>query len=195
MHYHKKYIEENLGLSFPLAPDKLLESVKDILKPRDKKPKLQSWLYVLLLILVVFGNLNCPTNNTVKQEILTDCLIAYNQLQSESILSEFKAIFWQHGATHNLKKMEDFKDEDFQYFEKEFWEVIKNKRKIVMQMPDGDKLIKEASLIFNHENFTDRFNEFINNHRRGSLSRFSCDMEEYVKNIQDDVLNKVIAHV
>lgn len=208
MLYNIINILEGLNFSFPLSPDKIVDSYKAIIgksktkdeTPKKNKPNFTNYLYALLFVIIAFFTNGCPHEHppndgqivAVKNEVSSQCLISYYKALSELITTEFETYFWKYSAVHGYKTMDDFSQEDFSKMKKEFWDIIEAKRMIILQMEHGDELIKKVEKIFKHKNFNSKFDVFIKEHQKDSLLNFSSNMTCYITKIQEDILDRVI---
>ena len=193
--------------TLPLSPDKIVDNFKAIGKPKfgggtpkKNKPNFTNYLYVLLFIVITFLTNGCPHEHPpnkgevvpVKEEVSPQCLISYYKALSELITTEFESYFWKYCTTSSYKTMSNFSQNDFIKMKKKFWNIIEEKRMVILQMEHGDELIEKVEKIFKHENFDSKFDTFVKLHKKDSLEDFSKNMVCYVTTIQEDILDKVI---
>jgi len=201
MYYILEFVEQvDDNTTISLSPDRIIESVKGFVKrlknkfPNDKKPKIKSVFYIFLAVTCLY-RAGCVSGNSSAVEICqTDCLIAYNELQSNAIKADFKAAFLGYAVTHNIHCTDEFTFEDFDNLKKTLWGIIVAHRKIILKLPEGDKLITPASTIYSHEDFCDDFDEFVKIHHMDSLEDFSKAMVSYTEKVQEKILGKVLKY-
>ncbi len=172
--------------------------------PKENKSLFLS--IIIFLIVLLLYSINCnevAENKNVKSSETTlipkkdkstskDKLYRYYRWQCKFVIQEFNTEFWKYTHQNKIFKVEDFKKIDKKNLKEELWCKLLKTREIFSSLEGMSELEKKVSVYYKYDLFDKDFDTFMTVHSKGSLLDFEREMIEYIRNKQNDILEKII---